>query len=71
MEQRALFSVSGPVRGEEMTTLSGDFATKVFEGPYSHAKKWHEDLQQIARDRGSEPGEVCFFYTTCPKYAKA
>lgn len=43
-----------------MTTLSGDLVTEVFEGPYSHAKKWHEDLQLVARDRGSEPGEVYF-----------
>lgn len=66
-----LFSVSRSVPSEEMTTLSGDFVTKVFEGPYDQAKKWHEDLQKLARDRGSEPGEIYFFYTTCPKCAKA
>ena len=66
-----LFSVAKAVRGEEMTTLSGDFITKVFEGPYSQARHWHEEMRQIARDRKSEPGDVYFFYTTCPKCAKA
>jgi hypothetical protein len=53
-----LFSVTKPVPGEEMTTLSGDFLTKLFEGPYSQARKWHEQMQLIARDRKSEPGDV-------------
>jgi hypothetical protein len=66
-----LFSVSKTVPGEEMTTLSGDFITKVFEGPYSQARQWDEEMRQIARDRKSEPGDVYFFYTTCPKCAKA
>lgn len=66
-----LFAVSKPVRDEEMTTLSGDYLTKVFEGPYSRARQWHEDMQQIARDRKSETRDVYFFYTTCPKCAKA
>ncbi|MDX8482425.1 hypothetical protein RFN28_28780 [Mesorhizobium sp. VK24D] len=66
-----LFSVSKAVPEEEMTTLSGDFLTKVFEGPYSQASQWHEEMRQIARERKSEPGDVYFFYTTCPKCAKA
>ncbi|CDX16785.1 conserved hypothetical protein [Mesorhizobium sp. ORS 3324] len=66
-----LFSVEKSVPGEEMTTLSGDFLTKVFEGPYSQARQWHEEMRQLARDRRSEPGDVYFFYTTCPKCAKA
>lgn len=65
------FAVSKTVPEEEMTTLSGDFLTKVFEGPYSQARKWHEEMQLIARGRKPDPGEVYFFYTTCPKCAKA
>lgn len=66
-----LFSVAKSVPGEEMTTLSGDFMTKVFEGPYSQARQWQEEMRQIARDRKSEPSNVYFFYTACPKCAKA
>jgi len=65
-----LFSVSKPVESEEMTTLSGDFITKVFEGPYREAKQWDEEMRQLVRDRGGEPSDVFFFYTTCPKCAK-
>lgn len=65
------FSVSKPVPDEEMIALSGNYVTKVFEGPYRQAREWYEEMRQIARDRGSEPGYVYFFYTTCPKCAKA
>jgi hypothetical protein len=65
------FAAAKPVPDEDMTALSGDFVTKVFEGPYAEAKSWHEEMQNMVRARGSEPGRVFFFYTTCPKCAKA
>ncbi len=64
-----LFSTDKDVPGEEKTTLSGDFVTKVFEGPYREAAKWYEEMKDLAGEKG-EPGEVYFFYTTCPKCAK-
>jgi hypothetical protein len=66
-----LFAVSKPVPGEEMTTLSGTFLTRVFEGPYREAKHWHDEMQALARARGLAPKAVYFFYTTCPRCAKA
>lgn len=66
-----LFAVNKPIEGEEMTTLSGDFITKVFEGPYREAKHWYTKMEQHVRDRGNVPGLIYFFYTTCPKCAKA
>ena len=66
-----LFVVDRDIPDEEMGSLSGDFITKVFEGPYSNAKEWHQVMQQAVRDRGHEPGDVYFFYTTCPKCAEA
>ena len=65
------FSVSHPVPDEEEVTLSGDFVTKVFEGPYREAKRWFEEMQSIAREKGGTSDNVYFFYTTCPKCAKA
>lgn len=65
-----LFSTDKTIPGEEMTTLSGDFVTKVFEGPYREAANWYHEMQDLAAEKG-EPGEVWFFYTTCPKCAKA
>ncbi len=64
------FSVSKPVPDEEMTSLSGDFITKVFEGPYRDAKKWYSEMGELVRASGSDPKEIYFFYTTCPKCAK-
>lgn len=66
-----LFAVTGPVPGEEMTTLSGDFLTLAFEGPYSRTHEWHKIMRQLVHDRGSPPGGIWFFYTTCPDCAKA
>ncbi len=66
-----LFSSKKTVPDEEMTTLSGDFITKVFEGPYRKVGHWHTEMAELVRARGSEPKSIWFFYTTCPKCAKA
>lgn len=47
-----LFAVSKPVAGAEMVSLSGDFVTKVFEGPYSKAREWSK---QMTRGRAARP----------------
>ncbi len=65
-----LFAVSKPVPDEEMTTLSGDYITKVFEGPYRNARDWYEEMDRLVRANGDLPGKIWFFYTTCPKCAK-
>lgn len=66
-----LFASDMDIPDEEMTTLSGDFVTKVFEGPYREAKTWYDDMQALAREKSGDAGDVYFFYTTCPKCAKA
>lgn len=66
-----LISVTSNVPEEEMVTLSGDFITRVFEGPYRDAGKWHGKMQDQLRAMGKEPGTIWFFYTTCPNCAKA
>lgn len=66
-----LFAVSKPVAGEEMTTLSGDFITKVFEGGYAQMGTWYKEMQNFAASKGQHIVKQHFFYTTCPKCAKA
>ncbi len=66
-----LFAVSAMVTNEEQVKLTGDYLTKVFEGPYRKAKDWYAELQAVADDKGATEDEVYFFYTTCPKCAKA
>ena len=65
------FAASRDVDGEEMTALTGDYITKVFEGPYTHARQWHGEMENIAKAKGEVAKDVYFFYTTCPKCAKA
>ena len=66
-----LFAVTREVPDEEMISLSGNFLTKVFHGPFADQPHWASQLRAIAEDHGEAPGEVWFFYTTCPKCAKA
>ncbi len=64
------FSVSKQVEGQEMVRLSGDYLTKVFEGPYKNAPQWEQQMQQWVASQGRTTKKVYFFYTTCPKCAK-
>jgi hypothetical protein len=64
------FSVTKDVPGEEMVRMTGDFITKVFEGPYKDAPKWEKEMQHFLKERGKEAKKTYFFYTTCPKCAK-
>ncbi|MFA6339159.1 MAG: hydrolase [Candidatus Paceibacterota bacterium] len=59
------------VQGAQMTTISGTFLTKVFEGPYKNVGKWIQEMDQYVKSKGKETKKLYFFYTTCPKCAKA
>ncbi len=62
--------VAKDVPGAQMTTLSGTFLTKVFEGPYQNAGKWANEMMNWAKSKGKEIKKLYFSYTTCPKCAK-
>ena len=70
-EAEHYFAVNKDVPDEEMTTMSGDFITRVFEGPYRKAKDFSHDMEVAATAMGKTAKRVFFFYTTCPKCAKA
>jgi len=63
-------AVAKEVPGAKMEKLSGTFLTKVFEGPYSHARKWVKEMKAYVKAKGKEPKKLYFFYTTCPRCAK-
>ncbi len=65
-----LFSVTKEVPGQEMIRLSGDYLTKVFEGPYKKVAKWDKEMRAFVEEHGNKTKKVYFFYTTCPKCAK-
>ena len=58
------------VTGLKHVKLSGNFITKVFEGPYQEAKNWHTEMYSLAQAQGKTAIRVYFYYTTCPKCAK-
>ena len=65
-----LFAVDRDVPGEEMATLSGDFLTKVFEGPYKNGGKWAREMMAYVKSKAKQIQKMYFFYTTCPKCAE-
>lgn len=65
-----LFAVTGAVPEEEMTTLSGDFIMRVFEGPYRKAPDWMHEMEIAAKAIGHKAERIYMFYTTCPKCAR-
>ncbi len=66
-----LFAVTKEVPGHEMVRLSGDYLTKTFEGPFRDMRKWEKDMDQFVKSRGFRTLKSYYFYTTCPKCAKA
>jgi hypothetical protein len=64
------FAVTKEVPGADNVRLSGNYLTKVFEGPFSDARKWCRETQEYVTSQGQQLRKLYFFYTTCPKCAK-
>jgi hypothetical protein len=64
-------AVAKDVPGARMERLSGTYLVKVFEGPYSKAGGWANDVTTHLADRGQRAKKLYFWYTTCPRCAKA
>lgn len=64
-----LFTVTKEVPGYVVVKLSGDYFTKVFEGPYKNAPKWEKEMKKFIRAKGRKIMKNYFFFTTCPKCA--
>lgn len=64
------FLATKEVPGQEMVHMTGDFLTKVFEGPYKNAPKWEKEMKEFVESKGKYVKKTWFFYTTCPKCAK-
>lgn len=62
--------VTKNVAGAEMTTLSGTYLTKVFEGSYQNVGKWASEMEEYVKSKNKELKKLYFSYTTCPKCAK-
>ena len=64
-------SVEKDIPNADMQKISGAFMTKVFEGPYKNARQWCRQMQDYVKDQGEQFKKMYYFYTTCPKCAKA
>ena len=64
-------AVDRKVPGAQMTTISGTFLSRVFEGDYSQGGKWAADMDSYVKSKGKTLQKLYFSYTTCPACAKA
>lgn len=62
--------VSKDVPGAQMTTLTGTYLTKVFEGPFQNVGKWAQEMSEYVKSKNKQLLKMYFSYTTCPKCAK-
>lgn len=65
-----LFAVGKGIAGQQMVRVTGEFLTKVFEGPYRDAPKWEKAMAAFVAGKGKRVKKLHFFYTTCPRCAK-
>ena len=63
-------AVDKEVPGAENTTLSGNYYSRVYEGPFQETGKWCKDFEAKAGEKGLKVKKQNMWYTTCPKCAK-
>jgi hypothetical protein len=51
-------------------TISGSFASRVFDGPYSGVPSYMKEMDKWLAESGRKAEKYYFYYTTCPKCAK-
>ncbi|MBF0410296.1 MAG: hypothetical protein HQM10_23320 [Candidatus Riflebacteria bacterium] len=63
-------NVSGDVKDAKMTSISGTFLSKTFEGSFKEMGKWIQEMEKYVKSKGKQAKMNYFYYTTCPKCAK-
>ncbi|MBU0612595.1 hypothetical protein KKB10_01130 [Patescibacteria group bacterium] len=63
-------AVTKEVPNAENVKISGNFISKVFDGPYNAAPKWIKEMDNYLEEKGKKSKKYYFYYTTCPKCAK-
>ncbi len=62
--------VTRDIPDANITTISGTFLSRVFEGPYRNMRKWMDEMKRFVATKGKTCRKMYFFYTTCPKCSK-
>lgn len=63
-------NVMKPVKGAYNTTLSGDFETKVFDGPYHAVPKFMKAMDVALAKKALKASKYYVHYAYCPACAK-
>lgn len=63
-------AVDKDIPGAENVAVSGEFLSKVYEGPYQDTGKWCKDFEDYAKTLNLSIEKWYMWYTTCPKCAK-
>jgi hypothetical protein len=63
-------AVDKEIPGAENVTLSGEFLSKVYEGPFKETGRWCQDFEALAKSKNFGIKKWYMWYTTCPKCAK-
>lgn len=63
-------TVSKNVPNENMSTLSGTFFSRVYDGPYHHVPKWIADMDAYLASKKQKALKYYLHYAYCPKCAK-
>ena len=64
-----MIETAADVPDAEMTTISGTFLTKVFDGSYKEVPKWYKQMTEYVKSQGKQTEKIYVYYTTCPKCA--
>jgi hypothetical protein len=51
-------------------TLTGEFFSKVFDGPYNAVPKWVKKMDKLLAEKNEKLKKYYFYFTTCPKCAE-
>jgi hypothetical protein len=63
-------AVDREVAGAKNVKLTGNFFSRVYEGPFRNTGKWLKDCESEAEKLGMTIKKMYMWYTTCPKCAK-
>jgi Bacterial hydrolase len=63
-------AVTKEVPGAKNTTLTGEYLSKVFDGPYNAVPRWIKEMDPYVKSHGRRLKRYLFYFTTCPKCAR-
>lgn len=63
-------TVNKEMPGEKTAKITGEFLSKVYDGPYNAVPKWIKDMDAYVAGKGKAVKRYYFHYAYCPKCSK-